>query len=283
MSLNHPASTNAPTRATCIEAARELAAIYGRVARHRLAGALGWLTGLLAVSAAMSLVTAGILTRVMPAPVAYPVAALLHVAIGLGIHLLIVGMHQEDRLDLASGAACLAVGLVALVVLSVARALILVEEGRSPVLAWGLSLFLFLLETVVPGLFGYMAGRAWRGHDQAREEARFYREHQRMIETSLDPAARWNDSEDRLQGRAARIRATLPDAKPEEARAVHAEAGRLEDRREVLAQWNPGRSFRAPQPLRVSLIPAAQRPEFRIVDPADPALVSPDRPNGAHR
>lgn len=213
------------------------------------------------------MVTAAILMRVMPAPLAVIVGLLLHLAIGLGVHLVTHGREQHDRSDLGWGLASAGVGVLALTILGVARARLLVEEGKPGLVAWGLSLFILLLEIVVPGLAGYVFSRVWSSWSWERDDARFFKQHAGLIETSQDPGPRWDDGIRRQAGLAERFCGELPGSTPDEEPALRAKARRAQDRCELLEEWHPARRFGETPSVVVALpqgVEAGSSPEHRV-------------------
>ncbi len=253
---NHRDAVSVPDHAEVVKPARQLRALHDRDAFWKLMGALLCGLVLLGVSAALSLVTGGVLTRLMPDWAAYLVGTLIHIVMGGAVHLLVIGTAQRNRGEKAWGALCLAGGLVALLSVFVARALVLIEEGRAPASAWTMSGFLLLIECVFPALFGYLLAKAWLARNEAAEEARFYRHHEQLIETSAQPAQRWNDAEDRLADEIAGLQRRLTTAKPEEQVELNAAIARLSRRWNTLKEWNPTRPYTRPAAPAPSLVAA---------------------------
>jgi len=259
---NHRDAHSVPGRAEVVNPARQLRALHDREALWKLAAALWWALVLLGVSAALSLVTGVVLTRLMPDPLAYLLGTVIHLAIGLAIHLWVVGAAQRDRQDKAAGALFFALGLGALLYVFFARAFVLVEEGRTPAFAWTVSAFLLLIEIVIPALLGYMPAKAWLARNKAAEEARFYSRHAQLIETSTQPAQRWNDAEARLEKEIDELSDALMRAKPEKQVEIHDAIALRKRRLDTLREWNPSREFeraQSPAPSSASAPPLVGR------------------------
>jgi hypothetical protein len=227
-----------------VQAARTLLKSPERTVRRKLAGALFWGIVLLCASAALSQVTGSVLTRLMDDWLAYLLGAILHLAIGLSIHLLVVGAAQGDPRDKTFGVVFLALSLVSLFYVFIARSFnIMAELGKSPAFAWSLSGFLLLIEVVIPALLGYFLAKSWLSHNEAVEEKHFYQNHHQLIEESERPSERWNDAEARLDEEIAETQKLRPHAKPEGQVAIDAKTERLRERLNTLREWNPTRSY----------------------------------------
>jgi len=227
-----------------VQPARDLQHLHQDTHRQKAASVLLCVFLLVGVSAALSLLTGGILTRLMPDELAYIVGAALHVTIGWGVHYLITGFVRRNPRDKVVASICLAFSVLALLYVFVSRAILMVEEGRSPSFAWTISAFLVLVEIGIPALLGYALALASMAREDAGQEAGFFKHHQHLIESSGTPWERWNDAEDRLQDEMRERTEALRTAKPEGQACLNAEIRVLDNRFKKLREWNPTRAYR---------------------------------------
>lgn len=217
-----------------LKPARDLRVLHQDEFHYKMGGALGWGLILLLVSAALSLVTGSVLTRLMPDFLAYTVGATIHLAVGLSVHLWVVGRAQNDRQDKFVGALCFIFAMMSLAYIFIARANLLIYEGRSPWFAWTVSSFLCLVEAFVPALVGYILAKAWLDRNAAADEYRFYLHREQLIKSSAnhtEAIARWKDAEDRLEDDIRGHYDSLDINQPE--------IDRLTRRLHTIREWNP--------------------------------------------
>lgn len=233
--------------ADVVNLARALHNEYDSDARRKLAVALCWMLALLGASVALSFVTGGILTRLMPLRLAYLVGTIIHLAIGLAVHLLMLGIAERYLRDKVMGAIFIAFSLGALAFVCAVRIIVLTEEGRTRAFAWTISGFLFTIEVVIPALLGYFLAKAWLESKRAAEVASFYRKFKQMIEISPQPAQHWNDAEDRLADEVAEAQHRIHIVEHKERVKIEAEREKLRRLLYTLREWNPTREWKPTQ------------------------------------
>jgi hypothetical protein len=246
---NHPVNPHhtPPAHATFVQAARKLRELYDRPALRAAFSAFCWLSALVLVSAALAPVTGGVYKRVVPDPnIAFLLGVLVHLSLGLATEIWFVGGAKEDSKLKAVGLTFLLLILAILGVTAAARAIVMMDAGRSALFAWSLSFGVLLLEAAIPILLGIVFAGAWLARSAAHDEAEFYRQFAKMIETAQSPSDRWNDAEDRQEQEIKVAQSLLPTASPEQHAALQARITRCTRRWFTLMEWNPGRAFQRP-------------------------------------
>lgn len=275
--FNHQKKSNGLPHAEFINAARHLRSLHDRDAFLRLVIVALVTLFMLGVSGLLSLVTGGVLTRVMGLVPAYMLGAFIHLAIAVAVHLGVVGVEQRDRRDKIMALVFMGFGLTALFYVFCARAFALMAEGRSFWFAWMVSTFLLMLEIVVPALLGYILGKMWLAWRAAADEARFYRQHDHLIETSQQPQQRWHDAEDRQEEEIEELEGGEDTATPEELADIKASVKCLKRRARTLREWNPTRAFKRSGASRESALSPVggngrkNAPDVNILVPLPPA------------
>jgi hypothetical protein len=250
-SLNRTAST-VPDNATFALKARELSRLYGNPSIWKWFYVAVALVALIAVSLAMAQVTGGVIKRIVNnEDVAAFIGALIHLSVGLAAHFWMVGAAQDDPQDKAIGVVFLTFSVGTLAVIAISRAMLMMDEGRSPAFAWSVSSGVLMVEGVVPILLGVVFAKAWLAKNDAADEARFYHQFQRLIERDPQPAERWNDAETRQEAEIAHAGKSLSTATPEKKTALQADIERCTRRWFTLMESNPARAFRRPAAPKV--------------------------------
>ncbi|GBC94002.1 hypothetical protein HRbin15_02507 [bacterium HR15] len=123
---------------------------------------------------------------------AYFIGAFLHAALGLSMHMWKIGTKRQESIYRIFG---LFVVLLALAILVVAyfRAQLAIERGQPMLGAYLVSLFMAILEIVVPTLFGTMLATSWLRSDFLAKEYGWARELAARMPNEMNPQEAWRD------------------------------------------------------------------------------------------
>lgn len=233
-------SGSSDDRATAQRPAIELARIHSRAA----AWAAFWLimSALVLIATALGLatITTGTLILIgFAEALAYFIGVLLHAAVGMSCHFWAEGNHTAERTLARIGKGLFFFFSLALIWLAVARYDSLVTMGRSPMGAFGITIFLLLLEIGVPAAFGLLFSMTWRQFASKNAEKAYFQRHKHLICTASKPKDRWTDAISKQRNAIKVLAERIRRADTEDVRrlelAQKVETGRLE----LLREWHP--------------------------------------------
>jgi len=244
-----------------VRPARALREAYGRRATMKSLGLAFAVLLALFVSFALALLTSSSLDFGVNPLLIVGVATLIHLANSAGVHFYIVGKQVGDFTKRTWGIALITLAIVALLIMTAYRAQVWIAEGENSAVSYGKSVFLALIEWLVPAVVGVVAAMAHISWMEAAAKAGFFRDHERNISTSHQPTDRWRDAELRKLHEIREAEQALRIAQPEDGRHVERRLDFLNDTYRVLREWDPGRSYDeedgAESTARVEVAPVA--------------------------
>jgi hypothetical protein len=121
---------------------------------------------------------------------AYLIGVFLHAALGLSMHMWKLGLMRRERIYHIFGLFVLLL-VAGILVIAYFRAQLAIERGQPEIGAYLVSLFMAILEIVVPTMFGAMLANAWRRYETLKPDYEWARELAHRMLTENDPMEAW--------------------------------------------------------------------------------------------
>ncbi len=188
-------------RNRAIQAANNMRDEIGNKYRAALGSVVIWVLLLIGASLIFAALTSAPLMRFTGEyTTAYLIGAVLHAALGLSMHMWKLGMMRRERVYHIFGLFTLLL-IAGILVIAYFRARLVIERGQPEVGAYLVSLFMAILEIVVPTLFGAMLANAWHKYGTLKPDYEWARELAHRMLTENNPMEAWIHEAYALQGR----------------------------------------------------------------------------------